>query len=83
MRYQKFNTYGKLKKIILGSFFEPEFFSKIADNRVKDPLMKIAEEINEDLDYFEKILKQFGSEVIRPKIKKSYLDIDNPYLPPL
>jgi len=83
MRYQKFNTYGKLKKIILGSFFEAEFFSKIADSRVKDPLMKIAEEINEDLDYFEKILKQFGSEVIRPKIKKSYLDIDNPYLPPL
>lgn len=83
MRYQKFNTYGKLKKIILGSFFEPEFFSKIADNRVRDPLMKIAEEINEDLGYFEKILKQFGSEVIRPKIKKSYLDIDNPYLPPL
>ena len=83
MSYQKFNTFGKLKKVILGSFFEPDFFSKIPDNRIRDPLMKIAEEINEDLTYFENILKQFGSEVIRPKIKKSYLDVDNPYLPPL
>jgi len=83
MSYQKYNHYGKLRKIILGSFFEPEFFSKIEDVRVKEPLMKIAEEINEDLNYFENILKQFGSEVIRPKIKKNYLDVDNPYLPPL
>jgi hypothetical protein len=83
MSYQKFNTYGKLKKVILGSFYEPEFFSKIHDNRIRDPLMKIAEEINQDLNYFEKILKQHGSEVLRPKIDKRYLDIDNAYLPPL
>lgn len=83
MSYQKFNHYGKLRKIILGSFFEPEFFSKIPDAKVREPIMKIAKEINEDLDYFEKVLKEFGSDVIRPQLKKNYLDIENPYLPPL
>ena len=83
MSYQKYNHHGKLRKIILGSFFEPKFFSKIADSRVREPLMKIAEEINEDLNYFENVLKQFGSEVVRPKIKNNYLDINNAYLPPL
>ena len=81
--YQKFNTYGKLKKVMLGSFFDSSFFSTIENDKVRIPLTRIANEINEDLDNFQKILTDFGCEVIRPEIKNDKFDIEDVYLPPL
>ena len=83
MAYQKFNTYGKLKTVLLGSFFYPEFFSKIKNSSVREPLMRIAEEINQDLDHFSQVLTNFGSTVIRAPQPTGYFDQDNPYIAPL
>ncbi len=64
--YRKQNSYGKLKDVLLGSYFLPEFFSSIPNNKIKTPLQRISHEINEDLEYFETVLKQFNCNVLRP-----------------
>lgn len=83
MAYQKFNTYGKLKTVLLGSFFYPEYFSKIKNPKVREPLMRIAQEINEDLEYFSQVLSEFGTTVIRSTQPIGYFDQENPYTAPL
>jgi hypothetical protein len=46
--FKKFNTHGKLRPVVLGSYFFPEYFSKIKNPRVRNPLMRMAEEINDE-----------------------------------
>ena len=77
--FKKFNTYGKLRTVVLGSYFFPEYFSKIKNPRVRDPLMRLAGEINEDLDKFQQILENFGATVIRAPQPTGYFDQSNIY----
>ena len=81
--YKKFNTFGKLRSVMLGSYFYPEFFSSIKDAAVREPLMRMAGEINEDLEAFDRVLKNFGCEVIRAEQPLGQFDVNNVYLPPL
>jgi len=83
MTYRKYNTYGRLKAVMLGSYFYPEYFSKISNANVREPLMRMAQEINEDLNQFHNILKDFGVSVIKAPQSTGYFDQDNPYLPSL
>lgn len=83
MTYRKYNTYGRLRTVMLGSYFYPEFFSKISQDNVREPLMRIAEEINEDLSEFEKILLDHDVTVMRGPQPTGYFDQNNPYKPPL
>lgn len=78
MSYNIWNKWGKLKTIMLGTCHPPEFFDFIKDPQVKGPLTRILEETQEDLDYFESVLKQFGCNVLRPETiyKDSYQDLD-------
>jgi hypothetical protein len=82
MSYKKYNTYGQLRTVLLGTFFFPEFFSKIENPNVRDPLMKMAQEINEDLEEFSNILKSYGCNVLRAEQPLGYLDIEDIYMPP-
>lgn len=82
-RYQKFNSWGKLNSVVLGSYFYPEFFSKITNAKVREPLMRMAEEINQDLEGFEKVLRQSGASVIRATQPIGFFDVENPYRAPL
>jgi hypothetical protein len=82
-RYNKYNTYGTLRDVLLGTYFYPEFFSKIKNPKVRDPLMKMADEINQDLNSFAAILKEFNINVIRATQPTGFLDLENPYIPPL
>jgi hypothetical protein len=50
---------------MLGTVYPVEFYNDIKDNRIRDPLCRITEESQEDLENFEYILKQFHCEVIR------------------
>jgi N-dimethylarginine dimethylaminohydrolase len=68
---------------MLGTYFYPEFFSSIKDAAVREPLMRMASEINEDLEAFDRVLKNFGCEVIRSERPLGQFDVDNVYLPPL
>lgn len=81
--YKKFNTYGKLKNVMLGTYFYPEFFSTIADSKVRVPLQRIAHEINEDLEKFQSVLKDFGCSVLRSEQVVDKFDVHNVYRPPL
>lgn len=65
------NKWDPLKKVMLGTVWGPDFFENIKDAKVRNPLQRIAEETLEDLSNYEKILKDFGCEVIRPTSDKS------------
>jgi len=67
----KYNSWCKwhpLKTVMLGRSYYPEFYRDIQNPKVKDCLIRIAEETEEDFKNYEKVLKQFGCEVIRPEL---------------
>jgi hypothetical protein len=72
MTYRKYNTYGRLRTVMLGSYFYPEYFSKIKDAKIREPLMRVAQETNEDLDHFSNVLKEFGANVIKAPLNISF-----------
>ena len=59
-----------LKTVMLGSLYDVSFYDNIKNKRIKDALVKITEESQIELDYFEKVLKDFGCDVIRPILNK-------------
>jgi hypothetical protein len=68
-------TFDTLKHCILGSSFDPEWFHDLdiyKDDRIMDPLKRIAEETEEDLQGIEKVLKDANVQVHRAS-----LDIEN------
>ena len=66
--YHRNNTHDELRAVVLGNYYTPEYFRFITAASIREPLMRIADEINQDLDTFEKILTQHGSRVIRPQL---------------
>jgi len=76
MHYHKFNTYSQLRTIVLGSYFPAEYFDFIDDVEIRNSLMKIAKEINEDLDYYQQVLENHKVKVLRPTLpsKKEFID---------
>jgi hypothetical protein len=67
-------TFHPLKHCWLGSGFKTEWFSDLPihkNNKIMDPLKRIAEETEEDYQTLEKILKDFGVKTYR-----SFLDIN-------
>ena len=67
-QYNVWNRWGSLRTVMLGQCYYPEFFRKIKNKRIKDTLMTIADETHQDLERFETLLKDFGCQVLRPKI---------------
>lgn len=66
--YHKYNIAGKLRTVVLGSFFGPEYFEFIETDTVRRPLQTIAVEINQDLDYFQQVLESHDITVLRPSL---------------
>jgi hypothetical protein len=66
--YHKYNIAGRLRTTVLGSFFGPEYFEFINDVDIRDPLQKVAAEINQDLNFFQQILESHGSVVLKPHL---------------
>ena len=67
-------TFDPLKHCWLGSGFKTEWFSDLdiyKNDRIMDPLKRIAEETEEDYQTLDKILKDAGVQTYR-----SFLDID-------
>jgi hypothetical protein len=56
---------------MLGDCYPAEFFRDIKNARIRSALTQIADETQEDLEYFESVLKDFGCEVLRPNLDKS------------
>lgn len=65
-RYNIWNKWDKLKTVILGDHYRSEFFKDIKNTRIRSALQRIADETQEDLVYYESVLKDFGCNVLRP-----------------
>jgi|TARA_R110000765_G_scaffold202560_1_gene307811 hypothetical protein len=68
MKYNIWNKWDPLKVCMLGNNWGSEFFENIADDSIRSPMQRIANETLEELSYFEEVLKDFGCEVIRTKV---------------
>ena len=67
-RYNVWNKWGRLKTVVLGDRYSSSFFQDIKNNRIRSALQQISDETHEDLQNFEKILKDFGCNVLRPEL---------------
>lgn len=68
-QYNVWCKWHKLKTVMLGNLFLPEFFDSVKNDKIKSALKQITEETHENLANYEAVLKSFGCQVIRP-----YLD---------
>ena len=66
--YNSWCKWHPLKTVMLGRSYYPEFYRDIKNPKVKDCLVQIAEETEEDFKNYEKVLKDFGCKVIRPEL---------------
>ena len=70
-KFKYYAPWDTLKKVMLGTYYDAEFFSTVKDDFIRSSLCRIADETNEDLQNFEKVLKDFGCDVVRPKLDTS------------
>ena len=75
------NKWDKLKTVMLGTPHMPEFFDGIKNAKIREPLKQITHETIEDLDNFERILKDFGCKVIRPETEHKHIEEYNGVVP--
>ena len=78
--YNIWNKWDKLETVMLGDHYRSEFFDDIKNTRIRGALQRIADETQEDLEHYEKVLKDFGCDVVRPYLdhNKGIMDyIDN------
>ena len=71
MTYNVWNKWDTLRTVMLGDCYSPEFFREIANPKIKSALQRISAETQEDLEGFDRVLKEFGCNVIRPDLDKS------------
>lgn len=67
-KYNIWNKWDPLKTVLLGDCYAPSFFKDIKNSKIRSALTQIAEETQEDLAYYEKVLKDFGCQVLRPTL---------------
>lgn len=70
-QYNVWNKWGKLKTVMLGESYSSNFFRDIKNSRIRGALQRIADETQEDLSYYESVLKDFGCTVLRPNLDKN------------
>lgn len=62
------NVWARLKRVVVGSYPTAQHFAYISSRSIREPLMRLADEINQDLDNFADLLMRHGCEVIRPEV---------------
>lgn len=67
-RAEVYTEFQPLKEVVLGATYDPAVTDSIADVELKDLLRRVFEETNEDLRYFETLLRQAGVSVKRPEV---------------
>jgi hypothetical protein len=67
-QYNVWCKWHTLKTVVLGNCYPVSFYHDIKNDKIRSALTKITEETLEDLEYYEKVLKDFGCNVLRPDI---------------
>lgn len=75
--FNVWNKWDPLRTVMLGDCYGPEFFRDIKNPRIRSALDRIATETKEDLEYFEKVLKDFGCTILRPELDKNESIMDH------
>jgi len=70
-KYNIWNKWDPLKTVVLGDCYGPDFFRDIKNHKIRSALTQIAEETQEDLEYYQTVLKDFGCNVLRPKLDRT------------
>ena len=80
-------TFHPLKHCLIGSGFQAEWFRDLPiykNNKIMDPLRRIAEETEEDFETLEKILKEANIKTYRARLNmEKYGSLQNIYRPPM
>lgn len=66
--YNVWCKWHPLRTVMLGTFYPISFYRNLKNSKVRSVLERIAYETEEDVNYFEKVLKDYGTTVIRPII---------------
>lgn len=75
--YNVWAKWHKLKAVVLGNCYYPEFFRDVKNSKIRSALQQISEETHEDLDNYERVLKSFGCTVVRPELDKNESIMDH------
>ena len=67
--YSVYQHWDPLKVCMVGQSYPPEFYSFIANSRVRTVMERIAQETEEDYQKLIKLLESFGVDVLRPNIE--------------
>lgn len=80
MTYRYNAPWHPLKRVCVGRSYAPDFYADIRNTRIKDVLMRIAQETEEDYSNIVRLLEQAGCEVVRPELKSdsimNYVDAE-------
>lgn len=68
MIFHRTNCHNRLKTVVLGQYYTADYFHEVDSRRIKSTLMQIADEIQQDLENFEVLLKSAGVQVLRPEL---------------
>ena len=67
-KYNIWNKWGRLKTVMVGNHYTSDFFKDIKNSRIRSALQKIADETQEDLEYYKNVLRDFGCTVLKPEL---------------
>jgi len=68
MKYNIWNKWDPIETVVLGTTYDPDYFDVADKPRAMDALKRISDETQQELDYFQTVLKDFGAEVLRPNM---------------
>lgn len=65
MKVNSWDEFQPLEQVVVGSFYDSSFFEDIKNPRIRDVLVKIADETNEDIEYFKQQIKSHNIDVLQ------------------
>lgn len=76
--YRVYQHWDPLQVCIVGASYPPEFYSFIANPRVRSVMEQIAQETEEDYQSLIALLNKFGVQVIRPRVGTDWQEYYRP-----
>lgn len=88
-KVKSYTSWQPLEEVIVGRVYTPDYFEFVEDSQVRNQMMQILDESNEDLDNLQRTIEQYGAVVQRPDLpdKNTFLELqlenEGATIPPL